>query len=141
MNHPAQIGFLYIFIATKALIKTSDAATILQTKECLVSCRAGMCMPGRHPSPGIHFTHWSSSPHGRLLCLDLKLFLLFLTAVSCGRYFTVPCVLLLLFLQPASTIQLNRTITLFCVVNAATIYVFLCRPFVWADGSVARFMW
>jgi hypothetical protein len=27
------------------------------------------------------------------------------------------------------------------VVNAATVYVFAFRPFTWADGSIARFMW
>ncbi len=26
-------------------------------------------------------------------------------------------------------------------VNAATLYIFVMRPFTWPDGSVARFMW
>ena len=29
----------------------------------------------------------------------------------------------------------------YLAVNLATLYVFLYRPFAWADGSTARFMW
>ena len=29
----------------------------------------------------------------------------------------------------------------FCALNALTIAVFLLRPYVWGDGSTARFMW
>lgn len=29
----------------------------------------------------------------------------------------------------------------FALVNAATFYMYIARPFAWQDGSVARFMW
>jgi alpha-1,2-glucosyltransferase len=29
----------------------------------------------------------------------------------------------------------------YVAINAATLYVFLRRPFTWNDGSDARFMW
>jgi hypothetical protein len=29
----------------------------------------------------------------------------------------------------------------FVVLNAVAVYIFLCRPFQWLDGSLARFMY
>jgi alpha-1,2-glucosyltransferase len=34
-----------------------------------------------------------------------------------------------------------QSLLAFAGVNVATLYVFLCRPFEWHDGSVARFIW
>ena len=49
--------------------------------------------------------------------------------------------LLTLHMAPLNGAQLCTTLLLYAVVNAATIYMFLLRPFQWPDGSVARFMW
>jgi len=57
------------------------------------------------------------------------------------RYFTVPAVLAALHARPASRPELLWTAAAFAVVNAATIALFLFRPFRWPDGSIARFMW
>ena len=57
------------------------------------------------------------------------------------RYFTIPVIFTLLELPPLSNLSLILTMIAFVAVNAATIYVFLWRPFVWGDGSIARFMW
>lgn len=57
------------------------------------------------------------------------------------RYFTVPALLFAVHLQPpqwqASVVQM----LCFGAVNAGTLYLLCERPFVWGDGSVARFMW
>ena len=58
-----------------------------------------------------------------------------------GRYFTVPAVLVALHSRSPSRTQLLLTACAFTAVNAATIALFLFRPFRWPDGSVARFMW
>ena len=57
------------------------------------------------------------------------------------RYFTLPVVMTLLEAPPRSHMSLCLTGVGFVCVNLVTLYVFLCRPFTWSDGSVARFMW
>ncbi|PRW39235.1 Dol-P-Glc:Glc(2)Man(9) c(2)-PP-Dol alpha-1,2-glucosyltransferase [Chlorella sorokiniana] len=57
------------------------------------------------------------------------------------RYFTVPFYLTFLHMRTPSTASLAAIVALFAAANAATIYLFLARPFAWADGSVARFIW
>ncbi|KAL4440524.1 hypothetical protein ABPG75_003525 [Micractinium tetrahymenae] len=57
------------------------------------------------------------------------------------RYFTVPFYLFFLHMRTPSPAALAATVALFAAVNAATIYLFLARPFTWPDGSTARFMW
>ena len=43
---------------------------------------------------------------------------------------------------PPPSLRQGLTLCLgFALVNAGTIYVFLCRPYTWADGSTARFIW
>lgn len=56
------------------------------------------------------------------------------------RYFNTPVAIALLFAQLTRT-QLLLTIALYAVVNAATLHMFLARPFRGRDESVARFMW
>ncbi|KAK9824640.1 hypothetical protein WJX72_011988 [[Myrmecia] bisecta] len=57
------------------------------------------------------------------------------------RYFTVPAFLVLLHMRPMRVSQLAQTLALYMAVNAATLYMFLYRPFRWPDGSQARFLW
>ena len=58
------------------------------------------------------------------------------------RYFTTPFLLLLLAAAPAPTErQLGAALAAWAAVDAAAIAVFLLRPFVWGDGSIARFLW
>ena len=57
------------------------------------------------------------------------------------RYFTVPFVLLALHMRPPGAWQLAAMGAAYAAVDAATVYMFLFRPFTWPDGSVARFMW
>ena len=57
------------------------------------------------------------------------------------RYFTTPALLLLLHLRAPPPPVLAACVALFAAVNAATIYVFLFRPFPWGDGTIARFIW
>jgi len=63
--------------------------------------------------------------------------------IDCGgcRYFTVPFVLVVLNMKPPPPAQLLISIAIFAAIDAATIYVFLFRPFAWPDDSLARFMW
>ena len=63
------------------------------------------------------------------------------TVVSGCRYFLVPFVVLALHMQPMSARQLALTAAAYTVINAATIYTFLFRSFVEADGHLARLMW
>ena len=58
-------------------------------------------------------------------------------AIGC-RYFLVPFVMLALHMQPMGARQLALTAAGYTVINAATIYVFLFRPFDLTDGSIAR---
>jgi alpha-1,2-glucosyltransferase len=73
---------------------------------------------------------WLATPSS---CLRLRL-------LRC-RYFTVPFVLLALHMAPPEPWQLAATGAGYAAVDAATVYMFLFRPFAWPDGSVARFMW
>jgi alpha-1,2-glucosyltransferase len=57
------------------------------------------------------------------------------------RYFTLPLVMTLLEAPPRSHTSLLLSTVLFVFIDALTVYVFLYRPFLWGDGSVARFMW
>lgn len=60
------------------------------------------------------------------------------------RYFTTPFVVWFMHAAPTLGDDTKRSmlaIALYLVVNAATLYVFLARPFTWPDGSEARFMW
>lgn len=57
------------------------------------------------------------------------------------RYFTVPFYLLFLHMRTPSVRALAATVALFAAANAATLWLFLARPFSWLDGTAARFMW
>lgn len=57
------------------------------------------------------------------------------------RYFTVPFMMVLLHMAPPTVTQATLTLALYALVNIAAIYMFLFRPFVWPDGSIARFMY
>ena len=58
------------------------------------------------------------------------------------RYFTVPWMLLQLHAGfGSSRAHVLAPLYLFAFVNAATLYLFLCRSYTWPDGSTARFMW
>ena len=53
----------------------------------------------------------------------------------------VPFLLLALHMRPMTTRQLAMTAASYAIINAATIYTFLFRSFVEADGHLARLMW
>ena len=53
----------------------------------------------------------------------------------------MPAMLVALHSRAPSRTQLLLTAGACTAVNAATITLFLFRPFQWPDGSVARFMW
>ena len=53
----------------------------------------------------------------------------------------VPFLLLALHMRPMSSRQLGLTTASYIVINAATIYTFLFRSFIEADGNLARLMW
>ena len=58
------------------------------------------------------------------------------------RYFIVPFLLVLLLSRPPPSpwhSLVNVLVNL--AVNAATVYIFVFKPFTWPDGSVARFLW
>jgi alpha-1,2-glucosyltransferase len=57
------------------------------------------------------------------------------------RYFTVPAFLAVLHLPPAPRGRVLAQCAAFAAVDAATLYLFTQRPFLWPDGSTARFMW
>ena len=57
------------------------------------------------------------------------------------RYFSVPFYMVLLHMRTPSAARLAASVALFSAANAATLYLFLARPFAWPDGSVARFLW
>lgn len=57
------------------------------------------------------------------------------------RYFTVPCIIIALLSKQPRQSQLAVMAMLFVLVNAFVLFMFLKRPFVWSDGSIARFMW
>lgn len=56
------------------------------------------------------------------------------------RYFTVPFMMVLLHMRPPTLGQATLTLAMYALANVAVICVFLFRPFVWHDGSTARFM-
>lgn len=53
----------------------------------------------------------------------------------------MPFAMVLLHMQPLSALQLKTTLMGFALVDAVSLYVYLRRPFVWPDGSIARFIW
>ena len=59
------------------------------------------------------------------------------------RYFILPALLLRVHsgidVHQQSNSVINVSISLF--VNFIVLYVFVRKPFLWPDGSVARFMW
>ena len=57
------------------------------------------------------------------------------------RYFLVPFLVAHAHAEPPTVRAALATATAAAILNAVTIYVFLYRPFIWPDGSVARFMW
>lgn len=57
------------------------------------------------------------------------------------RYFTAPTLILLLHMKPPSRGSLVLVGLQHLVVNIVTLYIFNFRPFLWGDGSMARFMW
>ncbi|TMW60727.1 hypothetical protein Poli38472_000769 [Pythium oligandrum] len=57
------------------------------------------------------------------------------------RYYLLPFVLMHLHTSRQSKWHLLLVIAAYSVVNAATIYIFLYRPYTWVDGTIARFMW
>ncbi|CAD7696204.1 unnamed protein product [Ostreobium quekettii] len=57
------------------------------------------------------------------------------------RYFVVPFILAALHMPSPSRGSIFALASLFIAVDAATLYMFLYRPFYWPDGSTARFMW
>lgn len=57
------------------------------------------------------------------------------------RYYTIPLIMLALHMEPPTVRQICCTAMAWTVVNAITVWLFLMRPFVWPDGSLARFMW
>lgn len=63
-----------------------------------------------------------------------------LSPVAC-RYFTPGFLMVALHMQPPTRPQLLATIALYVAIDAATMFLFIKRPFHWPDGSVARFMW
>ncbi|KAG2444946.1 hypothetical protein HXX76_001682 [Chlamydomonas incerta] len=57
------------------------------------------------------------------------------------RYFTPGFFLLALHLPPPSRLQAAGLAATYLAVDAATMALFLYRPYTFADGSVARFLW
>lgn len=57
------------------------------------------------------------------------------------RYFTIPLIMLALHIQPPTVRQTAVAAVAWAAVNAATVWLFLMRPYAWPDGSLARFMW
>lgn len=57
------------------------------------------------------------------------------------RYFVVPFILVALHMPCPSRLQMFLLGSIYVAVNAATLYIFSSRPFLWPDGSIARFVW
>lgn len=61
------------------------------------------------------------------------------------RYFSIPFYALVMLMDTNSyqsgSSALKGIAAFFMLINVATLYMFLFRPFVWADGSIARFLW
>lgn len=66
------------------------------------------------------------------------------------RYFIIPLLLINIEIRPKIEIQKNWftffdsffwNMAIYLIINAATIYVFLLKPFECMGGEVCRFMW
>ncbi|KAL6762260.1 DIE2/ALG10 family-domain-containing protein [Haematococcus lacustris] len=57
------------------------------------------------------------------------------------RYFTAPFLMLALHLPRPPRLHVWTTLAMYVTLNSCTLYLFLCKPFAWADGSQGRFMW
>ncbi|GLI60555.1 hypothetical protein VaNZ11_002713 [Volvox africanus] len=57
------------------------------------------------------------------------------------RYFTPGFFMVALHLEPPTRLQAAVMVSMYGAINLATMYMFLYRPFEFADGSVARFIW
>ena len=58
------------------------------------------------------------------------------------RYFFIPFLLVRLHVPPRTVLPLLLESVMFAVINAAALYLFITRPFYWADSPlVQRFMW
>jgi alpha-1,2-glucosyltransferase len=91
---------------------------------------------------------WSSTESKSLLFQAIYWFVVGLCLVPTPllefRYFTTPIVMWFLHSAPTLCSDVNRSvlaILFYSALNAATLYVFLAKPFTWPDGSEARFMW
>ncbi|XP_041350519.1 putative Dol-P-Glc:Glc(2)Man(9)GlcNAc(2)-PP-Dol alpha-1,2-glucosyltransferase [Gigantopelta aegis] len=57
------------------------------------------------------------------------------------RYFIIPYIFFRLNMKPSPIIYLVIEFLLYFVVNVATVYLFVKKPFVWSSGELQRFMW
>jgi alpha-1,2-glucosyltransferase len=57
------------------------------------------------------------------------------------RYFTIPFFILVLNMRTPSRAQLALLVAAYAIVNCVVAGIYLARPFVWVDGTVARFLW
>ena len=58
------------------------------------------------------------------------------------RYFFIPFLFVRLHIPPHSWLLLFIEFSMYVLINAATIYLFITRPFYWADSNlIQRFMW
>ena len=55
------------------------------------------------------------------------------------RYFTLPVVVYICLVKPHTHPIIS--LCAFTLIDLCTAYLFLYRPFIWPDGSIARFMW
>lgn len=55
------------------------------------------------------------------------------------RYYSLPIVILVSIVQPKTHPIISLLI--FIGMDLITFFLFFYKPFVWNDGSVARFMW
>ena len=57
------------------------------------------------------------------------------------RYFIIPYIIFRLNMKPAPIIYLVIEFLLYCMVNVATVYLFVKKPFMWSSGEIQHFMW
>ena len=57
------------------------------------------------------------------------------------RYFVLPIIMAQLHAKGVENGAVRLQLLMFTVLNAATLFVFARKPFVWPNGEVARFMW
>ncbi|KAH9097533.1 hypothetical protein Ae201684P_001011 [Aphanomyces euteiches] len=101
------------------------------------------------PMPIYMFCIWYCWKQIRKTCSSLRATVFFIattlvlvpTPLVEPRYFIVPFVMYHIQTGKQSIGNLAMTAFVFTLVNAATIYVYLYRPFTWSDGTQARFMW